>query len=52
MNAEFIINTMTKNAYLATKLISDKGRALMSHVIEEVTGVFGITLNHATTKHA
>ena len=24
----------------------------MSHVIEEVTGVHGITTNHATSKHA
>ena len=43
---------MTKHAYLPTTLISDKGTALMSHVIEEVAGVLGITLKHATTKHA
>ena len=47
-----IINIMTKHAYLPTTLISDKGTAFMSHVIKEVTGVLGITLKHATTKHA
>ena len=43
---------MTKHAYLLATLISDKGAAFMSHVIKEVTGVLGITLKHATTKHA
>ena len=43
---------MTKHAYLPTTLISDKGTAFMSHVIEEVAGVLGITLKHATTKQA
>ena len=43
---------MTKHAYLPTTLISDKGTAFMSQVIKEVAGVLGITLKHATTKHA
>ena len=43
---------MTKHAYLPTTLISDKGTASTSHVIKEVAGVLGITLKHATTKHA
>ena len=43
---------MTKHAYLPTTLVSDKGTAFTSHVIKEVAGVFGITLKHATTKHA
>ena len=43
---------MTKHAYLPTTLISDKGTAFMSHVIKRVAGVLGITLKHATTKHA
>ena len=43
---------MTKHAYLPTTLISDKGTAFTSHVIEEVAGVLGITLKHATKKHA
>ena len=46
------INIMTKHAYLPATLISDKGTALLSHVITEVAGVLGITLKHATTKHA
>ena len=50
--AKVSINIMTKRAYLPTTLISDKGTAFMSHVIHEVAGVFGITLKHATTKHA
>ena len=43
---------MTKHAYLPATLISDKGTAFMSHVIKEVAGVLGITIEHATTKHA
>ena len=43
---------MTKHAYLPTTIISDKGTAITSHVIKEVAGVLGITLKHATTKHA
>ena len=43
---------MTEHAYLPTTLISEKGTAFMSHVIKEVASVLGITLNHATTKHA
>ena len=50
--AKDLINIMTKHAYLPTTLISDKGRAFMSQVIKEVTSVLGITLKHATTKHA
>ena len=50
--AKVLISITTKHAYLPTKLISDKGTAFMSHVIKEVAGVLGITLKHATTKHA
>ena len=50
--AKVLINIMTKHAYLPTTLISDKGTAFTSHVIKEVAGVLGITLKHATTKHA
>ena len=50
--AKVIFNIMTKGVYLPTTLISDKGRAFMSHVIKEVAGVLSITLKHATTKHA
>ena len=50
--AKVLINIMTKHAYLPTTLISDKGTAFKSQVIKEVTGDLGITLKHATTKHA
>ena len=50
--AKVIINIMTKPTYLPTSLISDKCTAFTSHVIKEVAGVLGITLKHATTKHA
>ena len=50
--AKVLLNIMTKHAYLPTTLISEKGTAFMSHVIKEVSGVLGITLKHATTKHA
>ena len=43
---------MTKHAYLPTTLISNKGTAVTSHVTKKVAGVLGITLKHATTKHA
>ena len=50
--AKVLINIMTKHAYLPTTLITDKGTAFTSHVIKEVAGVLGVTLKHATTKHA
>ena len=50
--AKVLINILTKHAYLPTTLISDKGTAFVSHVIKEVASVLGITLKHATTKHA
>ena len=50
--AKVIINIMTKHAYLPTTLISDEGTAFTSIVIKEVAGVLGITVKHATTKHA
>ena len=43
---------MTKHVYSPTSLISDRGSAFVSHVIKEMAGVLGITLKHATTKHA
>ena len=50
--AKVLIIILTKHAYLPTTLISDKGTAFMSHVIKEVAGALGITLKHATSKHA
>ena len=50
--ARVIINILTKHAYLTTAIISDKGSVFMSQVFKEVAEVLGITLQHATTKHA
>ena len=50
--AKLLINILTRQAYLSTTLISDKGTAFRSHVIKEVAGVLGTTLKHATTRHA
>ena len=50
--AKVLINIITKHRYLPTTLISDKSTAFMSHVLKAVAGVLGITLKHATTKHA
>ena len=50
--AKVIINIMTKQAYLPTTLNSDKGSAFPSDLIKGVACVLGITLKHATTKHA
>ena len=50
--ARVIINIMTKHAYLPTTIISDRGSVFMSQVIKVVAEVLGITLQHATSKHA
>ena len=52
--AKVLIYIMTNHAYLPTTLISDKATAFMSHVFKDevVAGVLGITVKHATTKHA
>ena len=49
--AKVIINNMIKHAYLPKTLSSDKSRAFMSHVINEVADALGFTLKHATRKH-
>ena len=51
----FAYTTSNQDAKTIAKVlinISDKSAAFMSHVIKEVAGVLGITLKHATTKHA
>ena len=50
--ARVFINIMTKHAYLPATVISDKVSVFMSQVIKEVAEALGITLQHATTKHA
>ena len=52
MITRVIINFMTRHAYLPTTIISDRGSVFMSQVIKQVAEVLGITLQHATTKHA
>ena len=42
---------MTEHAFLPKTLTSDKGSALVSHVIKEMPDAIEITPQHATTKH-
>ena len=49
--AKALIDIMTKQAYLPTTLITDKGTAFTSMIIAEITQILGITLKCATTKH-
>ena len=49
--AKVIIDIMTKHSYLPTTLITDKGSAFTSKILEEITAILGITLKCATTKH-
>ena len=49
--AQVLIDLMTKHAYLPTTLITDKGTAITSTIIAEITQILGITLKSATTKH-
>ena len=49
--AKVIIDNMTKQSYLPTTLITDKGSAFTSTIIAEITQILGITLKCATTKH-
>ena len=43
---------MKRHAYLPTLIITDKGIVFVSQVIDEVAEILGISLKHATTKHA
>ena len=49
--AKILIDIMTRHTYLSTTLITDKGTAFTSRVVEEVAKILGITLKSATTKH-
>ena len=49
--AKVIIDIMTKHSYLPTTLITDKGSAFTSKILEEITETLGVTLKCATTKH-
>ena len=49
--AKVIIDIMTKHSYLPTTLITDKGTAFTSKLIDEITRILGIHLRCATTKN-
>ena len=49
--AKVLIDIITKHSYLPTTLITDKGTAFTSKIIDEITKFLGITLKCATTKH-
>ena len=49
---KIIIVIMTRHAYLATLIITDKRSVFVSQVIHEVGEILGAILKHATTKHA
>ena len=42
---------MTRHAYLPTTLITDKGTAFTSRLVDEVAKILGIQIKCATTKH-
>ena len=42
---------MTRHAYLPTTLITDKGTAFTSRLVEEVAKILGIQIKCPTTKH-
>ena len=50
--AKVIKDIKTRHAYLPTLIITDKGSVFVSEVIHEVAEILGISLKHATTKHA
>ena len=49
--AKVIIDIMTKHSYLPTTLITDKGTAFTSRLVDKITKILGIQLQCATTKH-
>ena len=49
--AKVLIDIMTRHMYLPTSLITDKGTAFTSRLIDEITKILGIRLQCATTKH-
>ena len=49
---EYIIDIMTRHAYLPKLKILDRSSNCTSQIITEVSIILGITLKHATTKQA
>ena len=42
---------MTRHIYLPTTLITDKGTAFTSRLVDEIAKILGIQIKCATTKH-
>ena len=49
--AKVLIDIMTRHAYLPTTLITDKGTAFTTRLVEEIAKILGIQITCATTKH-
>ena len=49
--ARVLIDIMTRHAYLPTTLITDKGTAFTTCLVDEVAKILGIQIKCATTKH-
>ena len=49
--ARALVDIMTRHAYLPTTIITYKGTQFMSEVIADATGVMGIQMHLAKTKH-
>ena len=47
-----IVDVMTRHAYLATFVLSDKGSPIRSEVVAMITEIVKIQISHASTKHA
>ena len=47
-----LIDIFTKHAYIPKHIITDKGSAFTSQVIEELMKTIGIKVSHATVEHA
>ena len=50
--AKVVIDIITRYACLPTVMITDRGSVFISNVIHEIADVPGITIRHATKKHA
>ena len=50
--AKVILHIMTRHAYVPTIIITDKRSVLVSQVRHELAEILGISLKHASTKHA
>ena len=49
--AKVLIDIMTRHTYLPTTLITDKGTAFTSRLVDEIAKILGIQIKCATTKH-